>query len=83
MVLKCMIQQVMEFKKGKVIVMKKDLRTFVKHCMEDSEFWVSGGIPTKEEFYIKKLGLSEEQLAVFYDAMVSLQQLSKEIQKGE
>ena len=63
--------------------MKKDLRNFIKHCMTDDEFWLAGGIPTKEKYYINKLGLTEEQLNVFYDAMVGLQQLSKEISRKD
>ena len=63
--------------------MKKDLRPFIKHCMTDEEFWLAGGIPTKEKYYVDKLGLTEEQLSVFYEAMVGLQQLSKEIGRKE
>ena len=61
--------------------MKKDLRTFIKHCLSDVEFWQSGGIPTKEKYYIKKLNMTEEQENTFYEAMCSLQHLAKEISK--
>lgn len=80
--MKMMKMKMMIFK-GRMINMKKDLRPFIKHCMEDKEFWISGGIPTKEEYYINKLDLTEEQVAVFYDAMVSLQQLAKEINRKD
>lgn len=59
--------------------MKKDLRTFIKHCLEDKEFWMAGGIPTKEQYYIKKLNMTEEQVHEFYEAMCSLQRLAKEL----
>lgn len=58
---------------------KFDLRPFIRHCLTDKEFWESGGIPTKEKYYIDKLNMTEEQVHVFYDAMCSLQHLSKEI----
>ena len=63
--------------------MKKDLRNFIKHCMTDEEFWLAGGIPTKETYYIDKLNLTDDQLSVFYEAMVSLQQLSKEVSRKD
>lgn len=61
----------------------KNLKPFIKHCMEDNEFWLSGGIPTKESYYIDKLNLNQEQVHMFYEAMVTLQQLSKEINRKE
>ena len=63
--------------------MKKDLRNFIKHFMTDEEFWLACGIPTKEKYYVDKLNMTEEQLAVFYDAMIGLQQLAKEISRKE
>lgn len=60
---------------------KKDLRPFIKHCMEDREFWNAVGIPTKECFYIEKLGMNQEQIDKFYECMVGLVRLSKELNK--
>lgn len=58
---------------------KHDLANFIKHAMDDSEFWLAGGIPTKEEYYINKYNMTEEQVYIFYDAMCSLQTLNREI----
>lgn len=58
---------------------KKDLRPFIKHCMEDSEFWNAVGIPTKEKYYINKLGMTQEQISKFYECIIGLVQLSKEL----
>lgn len=58
----------------------KDLRNFIKHCMADEEFWMRGGIPTKEKHYIDKLNMTEEQVHTFYEAMCSLQHLAKELE---
>ena len=46
---------------------------FAKHCMSDPEF-LSGGIPTKEKMYFKKLGWKEgdENSCKFYEAMFTL-----------
>ena len=59
--------------------MNNDLRPFIKHCLLDNEFWISGGIPTKEKYYIKKLGMTEEQEHEFYEVMCILQHLAKEL----
>lgn len=59
----------------------KDLRPFIKHCLEDREFWNAVGIPTKERFYIEKLKMNQEQIDKFYECMVSLVRLSKELNK--
>ena len=63
---------------------KKTIYGFARHCMNDLEF-NCGGIPTKEESYIKALGLgsvlpngeviSTEDLGKFYDAMIILRDL--------
>lgn len=37
-----------------------ELTDFIKDMINDSEFWISGGIPTNEEYYINKLGLSKK-----------------------
>lgn len=58
-----------------------ELRNFIEHCVRDDEFWYGGGIPTKEKYYLKKLNMTEEQEHAFYEAMCSLQQLSKELRK--
>ena len=60
---------------------KFDLKHFIKHCLTDEEFWQRGGIPTKEKYYIEKLRMTEEQISIFYEAMCSLQHLSKEIKQ--
>ena len=51
---------------------------FAKHCMVDSEF-LRGGIPTKEEYYLKKLGwkAGDENCNRFYEAMIALWKLNK------
>lgn len=61
--------------------MKKDLRPFIRHCLEDTEFWMGGGIPTKEQYYLKKLNMTEEQEHEFYTAMCSLQHLARELKE--
>lgn len=58
----------------------KSLKAFIEHCMNDSEFWDRGGIPTKEEYYIKKLGMTEEEVHLFYEAMSQLYRLNKDIE---
>lgn len=58
----------------------KTLRPFIEYCLHDEEF-LAGGIPTKEEFYKKKLNMTEEQLSKFYDGMYILYHLSKELKK--
>lgn len=52
---------------------------FAKHCFTDSEFMDSGGIPTKEKLYLKKLGweVESEELSRFYDAVFTLRDLMK------
>lgn len=57
----------------------KDLRNFIKHTINDTEFWDAGGIPTKERYYIEKYKMTEEQVSRFYTAMCELQRLNKEI----
>ncbi len=49
---------------------------FAKHCMSDPEF-LYGGIPTKEKYYLKKLGWKEgdENCCRFYEAMYALANL--------
>ena len=49
---------------------------FAKHCMSDSEF-LCGGIPTKEKYYLKKLGwkADDENCCKFYEAMCALANL--------
>lgn len=59
----------------------KDLREFIKHCLSDEEFWLRGGIPTNEKQYIESLGMTEEQTHDFYEAMIGLQQLAKDLQR--
>lgn len=59
----------------------KDLRPFIRHCMEDREFWNAVGIPTKECFYIEKLGMNQEQIDKFYECIGGLVYLSKELNK--
>ena len=58
-----------------------NLKHFITHCINDEEFWLRGGIPTKEKYYIEKLQMTEEQISVFYEAMCSLQHLAKELNK--
>ena len=72
-----------ERKRGKEMA-KKTIYGFARHCMNDLEF-NCGGIPTKEEAYIKALELgkvlpngevlSTEDLGKFYDAMITLRNL--------
>jgi len=57
------------------------LKEFIMHCMNDEEFWMRGGIPTQEKKYIEALGMTEEQVHEFYEAMCSLQYLAKEINR--
>ena len=49
---------------------------FAKHCMSDPEF-LRGGIPTKEKYYLNKLGWKEgdENCRKFYEAMITLDNL--------
>ncbi len=58
-----------------------DLRPFIKNCLSDTEFWWACGIPVKEKYYIKKMNMKEEKVNGFYEAMYSLQQLAKEIER--
>lgn len=58
-----------------------NLKNFINHCITDEEFWMRGGIPSKEKYYINKLGMTEEQVNSFYDAMVTLQHLAKELKE--
>ena len=58
-----------------------DLRPFINNCLSDPEFWQRCGIPVKEKYYINKLNMTDEQVHVFYEAMCSLQQLAKEIER--
>ena len=60
---------------------KFDLRPFIKYCLSDVEFWIAGGIPAKEDYYINKLNMTEEQVSKFYNAMCDLHYLAKEIAK--
>lgn len=57
------------------------MKDFILHCLSDEEFWMRGGIPTKEKEYINRLNMTEEQISKFYSAMIDLQQLAKELQK--
>lgn len=52
------------------------VKNFASHCLQDSEF-LAGGIPTKEDFYCKKLGWDKdsEELSKFYEAMYILSSL--------
>ena len=49
---------------------KKTVYNFAKHCLNDPE-WNAGGMPTKEEYYLKKLGWTTEsdELEIFYNAL--------------
>ena len=59
--------------------MNTTILNFVKHCLTDNEFMDAGGIPTKEKFYLKKLGweIGSEELSRFYDAVYALRELIK------
>lgn len=52
--------------------------------MTDSEF-NCGGIPTKEDYYLKKLGwdVDSEELHKFYDAMWTIKCLNDEGRKAK
>lgn len=43
---------------------------FAKHCLGDAE-WNAGGIPSKEKYYLRKLGWTEDsnELKDFYNAL--------------
>jgi hypothetical protein len=60
--------------------MPKDLRRFVRHCLDDSQFWDLGGIPSREKEFIENLSLNEEQLCTFYAALQALRVLAKSLQ---
>lgn len=55
------------------------IKGFIEHCINDDEFWLMGGIPSNEEFFINNLNMTDEQLHKFYEALCTLQQLSKKI----
>ena len=61
--------------------MDNTILNFVKHCLTDDEF-LSGGIPTKEKYYLKKLGWTEDckECSQFYNAMYILYQLNRKRQ---
>lgn len=52
--------------------------SFARHCMTDDEF-LCGGIPTKESYYLKKLGWTEDspETNEFYTAMCNLAALQR------
>lgn len=58
--------------------MNKDLKAFIRHCLQDDEF-LCGGIPTKESYYFKKLGWEQDsaEADTFYKAMVALYYLGR------
>ena len=60
-----------------------NLKPFIKHCLSDEEFWQRGGIPTKENYYINKLNMTDEQVGIFYEHMIGLLHLEREIAKQE
>lgn len=55
---------------------------FVKHCMADEEFGC-GGIPTKETYYLKKLGWSEAEIHKFYEAMCTIKFMNDDANRKE
>lgn len=59
--------------------MTNTVYNFVKHCLTDDEF-DCGGIPTKEKYYLKKLGWTpnDEITNRFYNAMYELKKIQDE-----
>ena len=55
---------------------------FVKHCIADDEFGC-GGIPTKESYYLKKLGWDEATINKFYDAMIAIKYMNDDANRKE
>lgn len=55
---------------------------FVKHCIADDEFGC-GGIPTKESYYLKKLGWDEATINKFYEAMCTIKFMNDDANRKE
>ena len=55
---------------------------FVRHCMTDDEFRC-GGIPTRESYYLKKLGWDEATTNKFYEAMCTIKFMNDDENRRE
>lgn len=57
---------------------------FARHCLSDKE-WNMGGIPTKENYYLKKLewNIDSDELEEFYNALRIIWKLDNKYNKGK
>ena len=55
---------------------------FARHCMTDDEF-ECGGIPTRESYYLKKLGWDEATINKFYEAMCTIKFMNDDANRKE